>query len=298
MSRPEQHGFTARPDAPSALAALQVGFADGDLTPVEHVESVLQRLRHDPHSTVVALDEERALRDAAALGAELRQRGPRSPLHGVAIRVKDLIDVVGLPTRTGSASGRTRHRPAPTQPPRPRPHHRRIVLGASCRVRRRSPQTHHRRRYRRQRVHSRRTVRRARSQTQVGAVSKRGVFPLSPSLEPRRTPHRRPVHSPRRLGGTRPDGAAGPGWAAPTDARRRALRSVLGPKPTRAFALAEARVAHALDAAEIQVVPVSTPESASSPPRTCRSWEVRPMRCTLGRSPSGQRITSPPPRPA
>lgn len=46
MSRPEQHSLTARPDAPSALAALQVGFADGDLTPVEHVETVLQRLRH------------------------------------------------------------------------------------------------------------------------------------------------------------------------------------------------------------------------------------------------------------
>ncbi|MEU7818036.1 amidase [Pseudonocardia sp. NPDC049154] len=103
MSRPEQHTLTARPDAPSALAALQVEFADGDLTPVEHVESVLQRLRHDPHNAVVALDEERALRDAAALATELRQRGPRSPLHGLAVGVKDLIDVAGLPTRAGSA---------------------------------------------------------------------------------------------------------------------------------------------------------------------------------------------------
>jgi hypothetical protein len=59
MSRPEQHNLTARPDAHSALATLQVGFADGDITPVEHVESVLQRLRHDPHNAVVALDEER-----------------------------------------------------------------------------------------------------------------------------------------------------------------------------------------------------------------------------------------------
>lgn len=84
-------------------AHLQAGFAEGDLTPVEHVREVLTRLRHDSHNAVVELDEERALRDAAALGAELRRHGPRSALHGVAIGVKDLLDVAGLSTRAGSA---------------------------------------------------------------------------------------------------------------------------------------------------------------------------------------------------
>lgn len=91
------------PGASSVLAMLQVGFTEGALTPVDHIERVLTRLRHDPHNAVVALDEQRALRDATELGAELRRRGPRSPLHGVAVGVKDLIDVAGLPSRAGSA---------------------------------------------------------------------------------------------------------------------------------------------------------------------------------------------------
>ncbi len=91
------------PGAPSVLAVLQVGFVEGTLTPVDHIQRVLARLRQDPHNAVVALDEERALRDATELEAELRRRGPRSALHGVAVGVKDLIDVAGLPTRAGSA---------------------------------------------------------------------------------------------------------------------------------------------------------------------------------------------------
>ena len=73
------------------------------ISPVDHVADVLERLSGDRHNAVVALDGERALRDAAALTAELRDRGPRGPLHGLAVGVKDLIDVAGLPTRAGSA---------------------------------------------------------------------------------------------------------------------------------------------------------------------------------------------------
>ena len=56
----------------------------------------------DPFNTVITLDADRALARAAALDAELAAGEWRGPLHGVALGVKDLIDVAGLPTRCGS----------------------------------------------------------------------------------------------------------------------------------------------------------------------------------------------------
>jgi aspartyl-tRNA(Asn)/glutamyl-tRNA(Gln) amidotransferase subunit A len=69
---------------------------------VEHVTDVLDRLAADTHNAVVALDAERALAEAAERDAELAGGRWRGPLHGVALGVKDLIDVAGLPTRAGS----------------------------------------------------------------------------------------------------------------------------------------------------------------------------------------------------
>ncbi len=51
---------------------------------------------------MISLDAERALADAAALTEELAHGTWRGPLHGVAVGIKDLFDVVGLPTRAGS----------------------------------------------------------------------------------------------------------------------------------------------------------------------------------------------------
>ena len=72
------------------------------LSAIEHVRDVLDRLATDNHNSVVTLDAENALADAAALDAELDRGQWRGPLHGVAVGVKDLIDVAGLPTRAGS----------------------------------------------------------------------------------------------------------------------------------------------------------------------------------------------------
>src|SRR3954451_23611844 len=74
----------------------------GELSPIEHVGDVLDRLAADPYNLVVTLDDERALAQAAALTEELAQGRWRGPLHGVALGVKDLIDVAGLPSRCGS----------------------------------------------------------------------------------------------------------------------------------------------------------------------------------------------------
>ena len=72
-----------------------------ELSVVEHVTDALDRLAADPYNTVITLDD-RAPDRAAALDAELAAGRWRGPLHGVAVGVKDLIDVAGLPTRCGS----------------------------------------------------------------------------------------------------------------------------------------------------------------------------------------------------
>jgi Asp-tRNA(Asn)/Glu-tRNA(Gln) amidotransferase A subunit family amidase len=84
------------------LRTLGMAIRSGELSPREHVADVLDRLAADPFNTVVALDAERALAEAAALTEELARGRWRGPLHGVALGVKDLIDVAGLPTRCGS----------------------------------------------------------------------------------------------------------------------------------------------------------------------------------------------------
>ncbi|NMH98346.1 amidase [Pseudonocardia sp. K10HN5] len=89
------------PAAPS-LRDLSLAIRSGELSPIEHVRDVLDRLRADDHNAVVTLDEEGALRQAAALTEELAAGTWRGPLHGVAVGVKDLFDVIGLPTRAGS----------------------------------------------------------------------------------------------------------------------------------------------------------------------------------------------------
>ena len=85
-----------------ALRALGAAIRAGELSPTEHVTAVLDRLATDRHHAVITLDAERALARAAALTSELADGRYRGPLHGVALGVKDLIDVAGLPTRAGS----------------------------------------------------------------------------------------------------------------------------------------------------------------------------------------------------
>lgn len=73
------------------------------LSPTEHVSDVLDRLSTDPYNAVVTVVAERALQRARELTEELAAGRWRGPLHGVAVGVKDLIDVAGTPTRAGSA---------------------------------------------------------------------------------------------------------------------------------------------------------------------------------------------------
>jgi Asp-tRNA(Asn)/Glu-tRNA(Gln) amidotransferase A subunit family amidase len=84
------------------LRDLGMALRSRELSPTEHVTAVLDRLAADTHNAVITLDAERALAQAAELDAELARGQWRGPLHGVAVGVKDLFDVAGLPTRAGS----------------------------------------------------------------------------------------------------------------------------------------------------------------------------------------------------
>jgi len=84
------------------LRELGMALRSRELSATEHVRDVLDRLAADTCNAVVTLDADRALAAAAALDAELARGQWRGPLHGVAVGVKDLIDVAGLPTRAGS----------------------------------------------------------------------------------------------------------------------------------------------------------------------------------------------------
>src|SRR5688572_11263825 len=84
------------------LAELTELIQSRAMSPLEHVSRTIDVLSQDPYNVVAAIDESAALRAARELTEELAQGSSRGPLHGVAIGVKDLIDVQGLPTRCGS----------------------------------------------------------------------------------------------------------------------------------------------------------------------------------------------------
>ena len=90
------------------LRELASALARKEVTATEHVEHTLRALdglRGTPWANLVAerCDDD-ALAQAALLDAELAADRWRSPLHGVAVAVKDNIDVAGMPTRCGSAA--------------------------------------------------------------------------------------------------------------------------------------------------------------------------------------------------
>lgn len=84
------------------LPELSAALRSGALSPVEHVRDACERLADDRHGAVIVLDADRALAEARERAAELARGRWRGPLHGVAVGVKDLYDVAGLPTRCGS----------------------------------------------------------------------------------------------------------------------------------------------------------------------------------------------------
>ncbi|CAN5802965.1 amidase [soil metagenome] len=76
----------------------------GEVSPLDLVRGCLVRIeaRHDLNAFITVMAES-ALAEATAAEREIAAGHYRGPLHGIPVSVKDLIDVVGTPTTSGSA---------------------------------------------------------------------------------------------------------------------------------------------------------------------------------------------------
>lgn len=82
------------------VSEMSRAYARRDLSPVEVLSALLERIgRLDPvlHA-FIRLDADAAMEAAHAAEKELAAGRVRGPLHGVPMGVKDIIDVAGLPT--------------------------------------------------------------------------------------------------------------------------------------------------------------------------------------------------------
>lgn len=89
----------------ATIPELQQAY-DAGLTSERVVQVYLQRIaaydQSGPKLNAILCLNPHALDEARALDAERRSKGPRSPLHGVPILVKDNIDTADLPTTGGA----------------------------------------------------------------------------------------------------------------------------------------------------------------------------------------------------
>ncbi|MEZ5418018.1 MAG: amidase family protein [Vicinamibacterales bacterium] len=105
-----------RPGAPPAaplfdvhergILELQAALTDGRVTSAGLVRSYLARIaaydQAGPALNAIVVLNPAALQDAEALDRERAASGPRGPLHGIPILVKDNYDTAGMPTSGGA----------------------------------------------------------------------------------------------------------------------------------------------------------------------------------------------------
>lgn len=84
------------------IQSFRAGLAAGTLTAADVTESFLARISlYEPTYNAFTSFNPEALATAAFLDLEYRLNGPRSPLHGVPIVIKDAVDIAGFPTTAG-----------------------------------------------------------------------------------------------------------------------------------------------------------------------------------------------------
>ena len=88
------------------IAALQEAMEKGNVTSRALVDAYVARIeaydRRGPRINAIVALNPRAREEADALDRERRERGPRGPLHGIPLVVKDNFDLAGLPTTAGT----------------------------------------------------------------------------------------------------------------------------------------------------------------------------------------------------
>ena len=104
-----------------SIPDLQAAQTEGRVTSRGLVESYLARIRaYDqagPRLNAVVLLNPRALDEADALDRERAEKGPRGPLHGIPVLVKDNYDTVGHADQRSArwASPRCSRPPTPSR---------------------------------------------------------------------------------------------------------------------------------------------------------------------------------------
>ncbi|MCA1717816.1 MAG: hypothetical protein LC781_13685 [Actinobacteria bacterium] len=90
---------------PLSLAALAAALRERRLSPVEVVNTLLERIESEDAklNAFITVLPERALEEAARAEKEILAGEYRGPLHGVPVGVKDLICTEGVRTTMGSA---------------------------------------------------------------------------------------------------------------------------------------------------------------------------------------------------
>lgn len=90
----------------ASVAELQAAMNDGTLTAEKLVQLSLARIKafdaQGPNLHAVMALNPNALAQAKALDAERKAKGPRSPVHGIPVILKDNFDTVEMPTTGGS----------------------------------------------------------------------------------------------------------------------------------------------------------------------------------------------------
>lgn len=91
---------------PGDISEIQSSFASGASDPVIFLETMLRRAETvDPHIHAwLSLDADAALHQARVCRDEMKRGITRGPLHGIPVAIKDVVDIAGQPTRSGSAS--------------------------------------------------------------------------------------------------------------------------------------------------------------------------------------------------
>jgi amidase len=106
LAAPSPASTQAIPLSRATIADLNAAFDAGTLTAERLVQMYLARIeaydQQGPALNAVLWLNERAVEQARALDAERRASGPRSPLHGIPVVLKDNVDTQDMPTTAGS----------------------------------------------------------------------------------------------------------------------------------------------------------------------------------------------------